>query len=116
MKTLFKRVLIFTTFAFLLGISISCNKNEASDQDQFPEWLRLKIANVIPDQNLCEMTDVTIYKYKGDTYYNIYCMIWSCMFCQFFDEEGNRPDWDQKTWNDFSANQRVVKKVKACEL
>jgi hypothetical protein len=112
-KILMKRFLLFICIITLLWIALSCDK-EDSTTDQLPGWLQLKITELVGDQKLCEMTEVTIIKYKGETYYHVYCLIWSCMYCQLFDENGNRPDWDSKQWDDFCANQKVVNKIPAC--
>jgi hypothetical protein len=37
------------------------------------------------------------------------------MYCQLFDDHGNRPTWDEKVWNDFFTNQKVITKVPACQ-
>jgi hypothetical protein len=109
-----KRFLHFICIIIPLWIVLSCDKEETA-QDQFPEWLQLKISELVPDQKLCKITDVTIINYNEEKYYHIYCGIWSCMYCQLFDEHGKRPTWDEKVWNDFFANQKVIKKVPACQ-
>lgn len=80
-------IYLFSIF-FLLLIS-ACNKDEPNARDQFPELLQAKITELVPDQNLCEITTVTIIEYNGKNYYHIYCGIWSCMYCQLFDEKRN---------------------------
>jgi hypothetical protein len=110
-----KRLLLFISIIFALCIVFSCDKEEITTPDQFPEWLQNKMTELFPDQRFCEITDVTIIRYNGKTYYHIYCGIWSCMYCQFFDEHGNRPTWDEKVWNDFGAHQKVIKKIPACQ-
>jgi hypothetical protein len=108
-----KRFVRFICIVPILCVFLSCDKEETTP-DQLPGWLQLKITELVGNQKLCEMTDVTVIRYNGEIYYHVYCMIWSCMYCQFFDEHGNRPEWDTKKWNDFSANQKVIKKVRAC--
>lgn len=93
----------------------ACNKEEITNSDQFPEWLQTKIAELIPDQRSCSITNVTIIEYKGKKYFHVYCGIWSCVYCQLFDEEGNRPAWETAEWNDFHANQKVIKSIPACQ-
>jgi len=107
----------FTTIlliVFLLGIN-SCKKEENSAPDQFPEWLQSKITELVPDQNLCEITNVTIIEYNGKKYYHVYCGIWSCMYCQLFDELGNHPIWETNEFSDFLKNLKVIKTVPACQ-
>jgi hypothetical protein len=57
---------------------------------------------------------VTIIEYHEKTYYHVYCGIWLCMYCQLFDEQGNRPTWNTDEWNGFLANQKVIKTLPAC--
>lgn len=107
----------FTTIlliVFLLGLD-SCKKEEDSSPDQFPEWLQAKITELTSEFDLCEITDVTIIEYNEKTYYHIYCGLWSCMYCQFYDEQGNRPNWENNQWNDFFANKKEIITVPACQ-
>ena len=108
------RFTIIILIAFLIGLD-SCKKEETPTPEQFPEWLQAKIAEITSQQNICSITDVTIFEYNGKRYYNSYCGLWSCVYCQFFDEKGNRPTWDSNEWNKFHDNQKVIKTVPACK-
>lgn len=109
-----KRLPAFILVVLLTGL-YSCKKDDHSANEPFPEWLQAKITELTSVQNVCSITDVTIYEYKGERYYHIYCGLWSCMYCEFFDEKGNRPNWDTNNWNDFQANKKVIKTVPACD-
>ena len=110
-----KRLFLFACIFLFLGVS-SCNKkDEITPPDQFPHWLELKITELTSEFKLCEITDVTYIEYKGKLYYHIYCGLWSCMYCQVFDENGNRPSWETNDWNDFFAHKKEIKTVPACE-
>ena len=85
-----KRFLLFIIILASLWIVPSCDNEETTNQDQFPEWLEKKIVELVPDQKYCEITDVTIIKYNGEMYYHVYCGFWSCVYCQLFDDQGNR--------------------------
>jgi len=104
---------ISITLLLLFSIT-ACHKEDTSVSEEFPEWLQAKITELVPDQNLCKITDVTIIEFKGEKYFHVYCGIWSCMYCQLFDKNGNRPAWESNVWNDFFANQKVLKTVPAC--
>lgn len=109
-----KRLFLIIGIFLILGI-YSCNKkDEISNPDEFPAWLQTKITELVPEQNLCKITDVTIIEYQGKRYYHVYCGLWSCMYCQLFDETGNRPTWDDTQWNDFFANKKDIKTLPAC--
>lgn len=102
---------------FLLTVFIasgSCKKEDNLTDDQFPAWLQTKITELTSEFNLCKMTDVTIIEYKEKKYYHIYCGLWSCMYCQLFDEKGNRPTFTNTEWTDFLANKREIKTLPAC--
>jgi hypothetical protein len=107
------RFYVILLFVFLLGMD-SCKKEEDSNPDQFPGWLQAKITELTSEFNLCQYTDVTFIEYKGQKYYHVYCGVWSCMYCQLFDEQGNRPVWETSEWNDFFANKKEIKTVPAC--
>jgi hypothetical protein len=99
----------------LLASIFSCTKEKPDKTEQLPKWLQAKITELIPDQKSCWITDVTIIEYKGERYYYVYCGLWSCMYCQLFDENGNRPAWETNQWNDFLANKKEIKVVPACQ-
>jgi hypothetical protein len=109
-----KRIILIAGIFILFSV-LSCDKNvEITGPDKFPEWLKLKIAELIQDQHLCEITDVTIIEYNGKRYYHIYAGLWSCVYCQLFDEQGNRPVWEGKDWDDFFIRKKDIQKVQAC--
>ena len=110
-----KRFFLFCSIFLLLGV-LSCNdKDEITPPDQFPEWLQLKITELTSVNINCEITDVTYIEYKGTLYYNIYCGLWSCMYCQLYNEDGTRPTWEPTECEDFSANMKEIKTVPACQ-
>ena len=109
-----KRLIFYLNLLIILLI-LSCNKEETNNSDQLPEWLQAKIAELVSDQNLCKITDVKVIEYKEKRYYHLYCGIWSCMYCQLFDQQGNRPVWETTEWNDFFANKKEIKVVLACQ-
>jgi len=110
-----KRLILFIGFILSLSI-LSCDKKDlVTGSEEFPEWLQLKITELIPDQRMCEITDVTIIEYNGKKYYHIYAGLWSCRYCQLFDEQGNRPDWDNKGWEDFFAKKKDIQTIPACK-
>ncbi|MCX6237072.1 MAG: hypothetical protein NTY07_05840 [Bacteroidia bacterium] len=101
---------------FLLLSFLSCDKKDTiTGPRDFPLWLQAKITELVTPNNICEFTDVTIIEYNGKRYYHIYAGLWSCMYCQLFDEQGNRPDWDTSVWNDFFAKKKEVQVIPACK-
>jgi hypothetical protein len=102
-------------FVILLLALHTCKKEEKITNYSIPDWLQSKITELLPDQDLCKITDITIIEYKGQIYYHIYCGIWSCVYCQLFDEQGNRPAWDTNSWNDFLAQKKEIEKIPACK-
>jgi hypothetical protein len=101
---------------FLLLSFLSCDKKDTiTDPEDFPIWLQAKITELVTPSNLCNITDVTIIEYNGKKYYHIYAGLWSCAYCQLFDEQGNRPDWDSNGWKDFLANKKDIQTVPACK-
>jgi len=88
-----KRLPAFVLIVLLIGL-YSCKKDDHSANSQSPEWLQAKITELTSEFDLCKYTDVTTIEYNGKMYYHIYCGAWSCVYCQLFDEKGNRPNWD----------------------
>jgi len=110
-----KRFLLISSLILWIGAFTSCDKNEYETLEELPGWLQKKITEIIPDQKTCSICDVTIIRYNGKIYFHLYCGFWSCVYCHFYDEKGNRPDWDQNTWNEFYAHHEVVKTLPACK-
>lgn len=112
---LMRRLILFAGIILLLSFP-SCDKKDLiTGPEEFPGWLQLKIAELVTPFGICNITDVTIIEYNGKKYYHIYAGLWSCMYCQLFDEQGNRPDWDSKGWEDFSAKKKDIQTVPACK-
>jgi len=110
-----KNLIILATL-FSVFVILSCKKKDLlNNSDDFPVWLQQKITELISNQKLCEITDVTIIEYNGKRYYHIYAGLWSCRYCQLFDELGNRPNWDSKGLEDFFANKKDIKILPACK-
>lgn len=110
-----KRLFIIACAIFLVGILSCKKKDEITLPDQFPEWLQAKITALTSDKNICSITDVTITEHKGKRYYNVYCGLWSCVYCQFFDEQGNHPIWETNEFSDFLKSGKVIKVLPACQ-
>jgi len=110
-----KRLTLLYMFIILLSVFSCHRKEENAISKEFPAWLQLKITELVPDPQMCKITDVTFIEYNGKRYYHVYCGIWSCMYCQLFDEQGNRPDWNSDDWNDFITNKKDIQTVPACK-
>lgn len=102
---------------FLLIAVLSCqDKDEISSSGPYPKWLQLKITELISKGNECQVTDLTIYEFKGKKYYHIYNGLWSCMYCELYDESGNHPTWNQEEGDNFYANKKELKTIPACSV
>jgi thioredoxin-related protein len=109
-----KRFFLFACLCLTLS-TISCDKkDEITDVNQYPVWLQTKITELTSEFNLCEMTDVTIIEYKEKRYYHIYCGLWSCSYCQLFDDKGNYAVWETNEFANFLKSGKVIKVLPAC--
>lgn len=106
------RKLIFTLLVLLL-VGLSCKKEESPTV--LPGWLQEEINDVTSNPNLCDICRVEISEFEGKLYYNLYCDLWSCAYCHFYDEDGNPPDWNADQWNQYIAAKRDIKTVPACQ-
>lgn len=100
----------------VIFVLISCNKDEETPE-RLPRWMQEKIEEVISvsSMDVCEICDVTITEYAGKKYYNFYCGHWSCLYCYFFDEDGNAPQWEAADWEAYEAGKKVVAVVSPCD-
>jgi len=97
----------FVAVTFLLFLS--CHNDEIP-QPIIPEWLTPKIEN-FEKPGECYGCAVTRIEYNNQFYYHLYCGIWSCMYCQLYDSQGNLVNWDQNQFNDFfkkKKNETVI--------
>jgi len=110
-----RRLILLGGIIMLLSFP-SCDKKDLiTGPEEFPVWLQLKIEELVTPFSICNITDVTIIEYNGKKYYHIYAGLWSCAYCQLFDEQGGRPDWDSKGWEDFFAKKKDIQTVPACK-
>jgi len=95
--------------AVTLLMFLSCQKNEILDSD-IPEWLTPKLES-FEEPGKCYGCAVTRIEYNNQLYYHLYCGIWSCMYCQLYDNHGELVNWDQNQFNDFfkkKKNETVI--------
>jgi len=108
-----KRFLFITLIGSLFFVS--CDK-EDEPSEEIPAWLQNEIDEVMADSsvNMCEICTVTVSEYNGVKYYDFYCGHWSCLHCYFFDQNGDRPDWEAGDWDAYEAGKKQVAVVPAC--
>ena len=98
---------------FVIAAVLSACQNEQFEQK--PEWLSVKVNELIPDKDLCQLSTVTVYKFEGEYYYNIRGAFWSCAFCHLYDADGNIVEWDEETFNKFHEENKEIDEFPACE-
>lgn len=106
MKTFVGKILIGLFF-----ILASCSKD---DFDPKPDWLSDKVEEII-NEDLCSLTTVTVYQFQEAYYYDIYCGLWSCIYCHLYDSEGENVKWDSETFELFLSDKKQIDEYPACE-
>ena len=96
MKYLLSIIFLFAAF--------SCDKKN-EELTTTPEWLLLKIEEIQSSEQ-CELYNIEKITYKGSVYFNIYCLFWNCLYCEFYDQNGTKPNWDEETWQAFIETQK----------
>lgn len=96
---------------FILAALAACQKEQL---DSKPEWLAAKVDELIDDQ-FCDITTVTVYEYEGAYYYHIYCQVWSCLFCNVYDADGNQISFADEAYTNFMDEKEEVEEYPACE-
>ncbi|MBN2805305.1 MAG: hypothetical protein JXR22_01485 [Prolixibacteraceae bacterium] len=102
---------IISAFILTMLFATSCQKDQETAR---PDWLNAKIDELISDDQ-CSISTVTVYDFEGEEYYNIYCGVWSCMFCQLYDAEGKAVNWDSEAFQKFHETSKVIDEFPACE-
>lgn len=88
----------------LLFAALSCNKKDG-ELTTTPEWLLLKIGEIQSSEQ-CGLYNVEKITHKGSVYFNIYCSFWSCRYCELYDKQGIKPDWDEEEWKEFIESEK----------
>ncbi len=99
----------------LVSFFVSCDKDDES-LEEIPAWLQEEIDEVMigSSVNSCEVCTVTVSKYNGVKYDDLDCGYWSCRYCHFFDQNGDRPDWEPDDWDAYEAGKKQLAVVPAC--
>jgi hypothetical protein len=101
---------IFILFLFSLFF-FSCNKEE-TPEPEIPQWLNTKIEEFENTEQHCWSCEITRYTYNNEFYYNLYCSYWSCMFCQFYNQNGQLVSeietFDFEDFNSSSKDEKVI--------
>ncbi|MDA3929020.1 MAG: hypothetical protein PF541_08670 [Prolixibacteraceae bacterium] len=106
MKTFIVKILIGLFF-----ILASCSDDDFAPK---PNWLSDKVKEII-EEDMCNISTVTVYQFQDEYYYNIYCGVWSCLFCHLYDTDGNAVNWDSETFTLFHENSEEIEEFPACE-
>ncbi len=105
-------------FILILSIGLAFNscKEEAENATiEFPDWLVERIQDLEIEDEYCNICQITITQYNGIQYYNLYCNLWSCLYCEFYDATGAQPEWDSDTWDNYHLTKTEIAIVKACD-
>ncbi len=92
-------------FLFLLALLIFCTCEKQSSDNRNPEWL---------DELILEMEGnpyyfgsyISRYTWNGDFFYEITIPVSSCMYCDIYDIDGNRINWQENDINDYLENRK----------
>lgn len=95
----------------LLLFLVSCQKEELNEE--IPEWLKPRIEEL---QNSGECFGCTLAKisFNNSIYYNLYCGYWSCMYFNFYDNNGNLVEWNVVDFNNFLENNKNETIIWSC--
>lgn len=99
-------------FVISIAFLAACQKEQI---EQRPKWLSEKVDSVLFDKDLCNITTVTVFQFKGAYYYHIYCGVWSCMYCHIYDGEGNEISLNDETFANFMEENEKIDEFPACE-
>ncbi len=101
-KVIFISVLLFAAF-------VGCQKNNAVEPFNYerdtPLWLKVKIDSMSTNQEYFG-TEVYRYEWNGKFVYHITSIINSCMFCDVFDQNGNKIQLTSEDVLDFQQNKK----------
>ena len=91
-------------FLAVILFLISCQKEEVV-VSQVPDWFVPIIQN-LENSGQCFDCSITRITYNNKTYYHLYCGLWSCMYCNLFDSQGNLVEWKEGEFDDFLKNKK----------
>lgn len=109
-----RQILIPICFALCLVLFSCDKKDDLKVPTELPEWMQQKVSEVITDQKLCSITNVTIFQYKNDLYYHLYCGLWSCMYCHLYNSKGEKVDGNSIDFEAFLKEKKELQTIPAC--
>jgi hypothetical protein len=98
------------TKIFFILISITCieceRNNEAPDESPaIPDWLKIKIAEM-EDNKYYAGASVVRHEWKSTYYYHINIPLSSCLYCDVYNQNGDRVDWEVESREDYINNRK----------
>ena len=89
------KILWIVSFLALIFFLNSCSSGSYSETYNFnestPEWLKEKIDSISnASGNYYDLTKVYRYDWKESFIYYFYIPVSSCMYCELYDENGNK--------------------------
>lgn len=107
----------FLLWVLLNLLFVACNDDKDEEQalETFPESLQLAITDLQSSDNMCDICTVEIIEFNGKNYYHLYCQIWSCVYCNVYDVNGNDVSFEQEEWESFLQDHKVIRTVPMCQ-
>ena len=107
---------LFILWILVNLLLVACNKNSDDEMEleAFPGSLELAINDLRSQDNLCDICTVEIIEFNNKKYYHLYCQIWSCLYCNVYDVDGNKVTFDQNNWESFIETHKVIRTVPMC--
>lgn len=96
-----KKYMIFILFVFII---LACEKKESMNVDA-PLWLN-EMVNDMESESTYIAAEFWRYSWNGDYYYELTSPIFSCLYCNVFDSQGNRMDWEIANLDDFIKDRK----------
>lgn len=100
--------IFFITSLFILAFS-GCRKDTLVEPFDYerdtPVWLKEKIDSMSVD-NFFAGTKIFRYEWKRNFMYHIMIPLSSSVYCELYDQSGNRPQLDQVEFQDFLKNKK----------
>jgi hypothetical protein len=89
-----------SALAFIILVLSSLPACERNEAPTIPGWLSAKIAEM-EDEPFYALALVVRHEWKSGYYYYVNIPLSSCMYCDVYDAEGNKINWDIESLDDY---------------
>jgi len=100
----------FIALIFVSIILLNTCEKDTSPISGNPQWLDNYIDNIKNDHSYSGAI-IYLYKWKENSYYDVFVPQSSCVVCEVYDVNGNKMEWDDDSAVDYINNRKEISTI-----